>query len=446
MLSEPLRTLLGDIAKLYTLADDYNVSIEVGEGRDMEVFKAHSVILRARSPYFKLALSQTWVKTFDQIILFKKPNMTPDVFRVLLKYIYTGQVSFVDSPEPNLLDLILAADELVLVELVEQDPELIFRAPDFLSLEEEFLIALLKRDDLGMDEVSVWEHVVRWGIARNTSLDKSPETWTIEDFDTLRNTLSAAFPHIRFFNISPADFYYKVRPYKKSLPPKLRADIKKHHYVPDVEIESVILPPRIQVNKPDSVIINANHIVLLARWIGGQDDNPFSSDNLFLCRKVPYYFKLLLRGSRDGFDSDVFHALCDFQGATVVIIKTGSGQIIGGYNPVNWKSSGEWIATTESFIFNLNYGSDLLNVKLSRVNDRAGAICDFKGLRATGFGGGDLKIFGHTCNRASYDCDILNETTFTREEYEVFKIARKKHSPSFLQKRMMDVYDGIAED
>ena len=91
MLSEPLKTLLGDIAKLYTLADDYNVSIEVGEGRDMEVFKAHSVILRARSPYFKLALSQTWVKTFDQIILFKKPNMTPDVFRVLLKYVYCDQ-------------------------------------------------------------------------------------------------------------------------------------------------------------------------------------------------------------------------------------------------------------------------------------------------------------------------------------------------------------------
>ena len=88
----------------------------------------------------------------------------------------------------------------------------------------------------------------------------------------------------------------------------------------------------------------------------------------------------------------------------------------------------------------------MLNVKLSRVNDRAGAICDFKGLRATGFGGGDLKIFGHTCNKASYECDILNEATFTREEYEVFKITRKKHPSSFLQKRTVSGHDGMAED
>jgi hypothetical protein len=78
-------SLLQDIAKLFTEADDYNVSIEVGEGNDKEIFKAHSIILRARSPYFKTALSSNWVKKKDDMIIFTKPNISPKVFKKILK-------------------------------------------------------------------------------------------------------------------------------------------------------------------------------------------------------------------------------------------------------------------------------------------------------------------------------------------------------------------------
>ena len=82
--------LLRDIGKLYYEADDYNVCITVGgedEDIETETFNAHSVILRARSAYFQNVLSRNnhEVKKDGEILLLKKPNIHPDVFRLLLK-------------------------------------------------------------------------------------------------------------------------------------------------------------------------------------------------------------------------------------------------------------------------------------------------------------------------------------------------------------------------
>ena len=48
ILSKDLSLILND-------SDDFNVIIRVGEGQNIKEFRAHSVILRARSPYFKSA-------------------------------------------------------------------------------------------------------------------------------------------------------------------------------------------------------------------------------------------------------------------------------------------------------------------------------------------------------------------------------------------------------
>ena len=36
--------------------DDFDVIIQVGKGRDTKEFRAHSTILQACSPYFKIAI------------------------------------------------------------------------------------------------------------------------------------------------------------------------------------------------------------------------------------------------------------------------------------------------------------------------------------------------------------------------------------------------------
>src|SRR5947207_2347754 len=54
--------LLRDFNNLLEEGVDHNVIIQVGEESNMKSFRAHSGILRARCPYFRTALSETWVK------------------------------------------------------------------------------------------------------------------------------------------------------------------------------------------------------------------------------------------------------------------------------------------------------------------------------------------------------------------------------------------------
>ena len=77
-LSQDLSLMLND-------ADDYNVVIQVGENQNMKEFRAHSNLLRARSPYFKSALSANWITKKDNMIMFNKPNINPTVFDMILK-------------------------------------------------------------------------------------------------------------------------------------------------------------------------------------------------------------------------------------------------------------------------------------------------------------------------------------------------------------------------
>ena len=74
-----------DFSLLLNDFDDFNVIIQVGENRNAKEFRAHSLILRARSPYFKGALSSNWITKKNDMIMFRKPNIAPNVFEMILK-------------------------------------------------------------------------------------------------------------------------------------------------------------------------------------------------------------------------------------------------------------------------------------------------------------------------------------------------------------------------
>ena len=74
-----------DFFSLLSDADDFNVIIQVGENQNTKEFLAHSVILRARSPYFKSAFSADWITRENNTIMFNKPNIIPAVFDMILK-------------------------------------------------------------------------------------------------------------------------------------------------------------------------------------------------------------------------------------------------------------------------------------------------------------------------------------------------------------------------
>ena len=81
------RHLVKSIAGLHKGADDYDVTFEIGQQPNVKKFQAHSVILRAVSPYFKAALSKRWTNETQGGLVFKKPNIEPAVFAIILEYV-----------------------------------------------------------------------------------------------------------------------------------------------------------------------------------------------------------------------------------------------------------------------------------------------------------------------------------------------------------------------
>ncbi|CAG8804777.1 17048_t:CDS:2, partial [Gigaspora rosea] len=144
------------------------------------------------------------------------------------------------------------------------------------------------------------------------------------------------------------------------------------------------------ISKQPKLLFNSNDFItlekssLITNWINHEDDEiPTTSSN------ISHEFKLLLRGSRDGRGVVTFHELCDFKGATIILIKVmGTGELIGGYNPNSWTSSDRYIRTTESFIFSLgNNTQDPSNYILSRVKFADFAIRDSSTVNTSiGFG------------------------------------------------------------
>ena len=74
-------------------------------------------------------------------------------------------------------------------------------------------------------------------------------------------------------------------------------------------------------------------ISLISKWIDELKINSKFANKRELYSS--YEFKLLLRGSWDGFTPKAFHSLCDGVPKTVTFIKVKeTEEILGGYNPL----------------------------------------------------------------------------------------------------------------
>ena len=199
-------------------------------------------------------------------------------------------------------------------------------------MEEIHLIRLLKCDDLELEEIKIWEYLIKWGIKNtNSILDDDLSKWTLENFMDLKYTLRNCIPHIRFFQMSP-DEYEKVRSrFKNILPDGLDDEIYSYHLNPDAKLSFKVLPLRESAYSFDSEIINAKDVALIASWIDKKRGVPYRF------KEIPFKIKLAYRASKDGFGN--FHHYCDNKGPSIVVIKVrNSGEIIGGYNPLDWRS------------------------------------------------------------------------------------------------------------
>ena len=150
---------------------------------------------------------------------------------------------------------------------------------------------------------------------------------------------------------------------------------------------------------------------------------------------------LMYRGSRDGFNSSIFHGFCDKKGANLVVIKSEKNRIFGGFTSKSWKSreKPEFHKDAKSFIFSLN-GKTRHKI-LEKFDEKAVYFAEKKG---PVFGAGfDLSI-SENCDKdqesfsnlgISYECEeemgteekrryLAGEIYFNVTEIEVFGVGR----------------------
>ena len=77
--------LSSDYEKLFEAGIGYDVIIYAGEEQDVKEIHAHSSILSFRSQYFRSAFSNEWAEKKDGKFIFRKPNIPPHLFKVILR-------------------------------------------------------------------------------------------------------------------------------------------------------------------------------------------------------------------------------------------------------------------------------------------------------------------------------------------------------------------------
>ena len=69
-------------------------------------------------------------------------------------------------------------------------------------------------------------------------------------------------------------------------------------------------------------------------------------------------WNVIFRASEYQFLASAFHSQCDGAGPTIVIVKSDTGYICGGYTEVPWSSSpagkGRYVSSEHSFLFSLH--------------------------------------------------------------------------------------------
>ncbi|RGB29040.1 hypothetical protein C1646_818739 [Rhizophagus diaphanus] len=430
-------------------ADD--VIIYVGEEPDIKEFRSNSKTLCSKSDYFKKRLSDENIEKQDGYYVIKIPNINSQIFEIIIKNL-NGTDDLNRKTGVEILNIIITSDDLKLYQLAKQaeeffiknrqyqllrndpvgilklalhhkilikiqefcleticsEPEILFDSDDFIYLPAPILEMILRRNDLKLIEIKVWENLIKWGSAQEAqekSLDEDKQ-----------EKLKRFTPLIRLYDISSEDYFNKVKPF---ISKELQEEILKFHMIPEYKPTLVNFLPR-RIYSFNSTLINQNHFALFANWIDRKHK---------FCN-----FVLLYRASRDGKTATAFHNKCDNKGATIVVVKIkNSEQIAGGYNPFSWESSGKNKSTKNSFIFTFkdknNFQSaNVANSKGDQYSVRCRSHC------GPYFGYRDLYV-NH--NENDKNPDIWNSwyessyptlnlpNAFVVDDYEVFQVIKK---------------------
>ncbi|RGB29248.1 hypothetical protein C1646_766830 [Rhizophagus diaphanus] len=443
-------------AKILETGEFSDTEILVGEEPNTRIFRLHSFVLKVHSPYFRSAFLNYWISIESNIIRFQKPNISGEVFEILIKYMYSGKLELANNDIKTNIALLIAADELCLDELCsyiedfllidkepiksnfnlilcttnkfeqfvklsqfckesfQENPSLVLRADDFVTIEQEYFIEYLTKNNDSLKQIEVWDKLMEWVIAKsNNELPSDITMWTIDSITTFGTLIQPFISLINFQKISRLDFFQKIKPFKSIFDDKFYIKIIEYYcFNNDYKL----------VNNIDSQIINLKDAKLISKWIKFMKQQK---------QGIVYDFNLLVRGSRDGFNKSTFHERCDNEGPTVTIARVkNSNEILGGFNPLNWESNREYRETKESFIFSLDK-DNLVNSIFSKVVDDKCAIFNGQNYGPIfGSGSSDFELLFKKkqgqCSNVNYEKAIRQSNEyFEIDDYEVFQVVYK---------------------
>src|SRR5947208_2257225 len=123
------------------------------------------------------------------------------------------------------------------------ESKILFNSDKFINLKAPLFELLLKRNDLNVDEIEIWESLLKWCFAQQ-NMKNDPAKWSKEDITKIERSLHRLIPLIRFYDIEPTDFFYKVYNYRDILPQDLVHDLLEFHIVPNMRPKTNIPPSR----------------------------------------------------------------------------------------------------------------------------------------------------------------------------------------------------------
>jgi hypothetical protein len=281
------------------------------------------------------------------------------------------------------------------------DPLPFMSSKTFHSTNKEILFELLKRDDLLIEEITIWECLIKWGIEQTPGLESNRTEWNDENYETLKETLNQLIPLIRFVEISRADFYDKVNPYKAIIPSHIYEEVENFYY------QDILPSLPIRTGKIKSNIIKPELADIISNWIDKKDAKFTRTSN------DPFYkFRLIYRGSRDGIDNKSFKNNCNGRVASLILIKVKrSNKIFGGYSSIGLNSLGDnclleynfrFHYSSDNFIFSFENNEDIQNMKIGYVTNNSKAIMDYAN-HGFNFGWGSFCMIDQTFQVNSWD-------------------------------------------
>ena len=104
-----------------------------------------------------------------------------------------------------------------------------------------------------------------------------PTKWNHEDITKIERSLHRFVPLIRFYDIEPTDFFYKVYHYKDILPQDLIHDLLEFHIVPNMKPKANMPPSRKYSN-----LIGSDYIPLFSSWIDKKDSSHYNKKKISL--------------------------------------------------------------------------------------------------------------------------------------------------------------------